>query len=493
MHSVEVVSIQSSGEKNTYDLNVPLTENFFLANGVLTHNSSRKPLQDKFHRLLDRRESPKAQPVIALRPTFFGRMDGGVPPKDNHWYSINPLQLTQEDFFTLMNVHKMTPAQQTMMSLVFVRVRELWRGREESFDMASFCDVIDSMDDFTDQQKHYVKVRFQPLLDSGFYRPEFQRDLVGMLREGFIPTINMENFDSFSRQSSMNLPHAFLSICVRQVIFARRKKLIPPVFIMLDEASRFVPADSNPSCKHTVTESVDLDTRFGVNWCLSGDTLISTFRGDVFLRDLDSSFDVVFAYDFVSGEVVVRSFVKSLPLVKRLFRVTLSDGRVVVASAEHRFFSFVGGLVSEVYVRDLKIGDSILAYEEMLNSVEIVSIEDVGEQECFDIGVPPEENFFLSNGILSHNCFATQQLNKTPPQIMSQCKYVFLPHNADVSDISFVLKEFGFSKIQTANNDASRLKQRMGRFEWLVFDKNRMRYDVLLPVAPLSWHQETTN
>jgi hypothetical protein len=101
------------------------------------------------------------------------------------------------------------------------------------------------------------------------------------------------------------------------------------------------------------------------------------------------------------------------------------------------------------------------------------------------------ESFDLTTRYHVNHIVATQQLLKVPPEILSQCRYVFLPYNSDVSDIATVLMQFGMAKTQTARNDASRIKKRMGRFEWLVFDKNRMKYDVIIAAAPLSAHAET--
>jgi len=316
---------------------------------------SKKPLQGKFHRLLDPREKPKGMPVIALRPTFFWKLDHGEVPEGNRWFCVHPLDLSENDFKSLLNVAAMTAPQQTMMNIVFNKVHELYAKNRASFQMEDYLHIIDSLDDFNETQKHFVKVRLQPLINSKFYIPEYEYDLIDALKNGFMPAINMEGFDQFGR-GDLSYPEVFVSILLRNVIRARVENKIGRLYIFTDEASRFIPAQGTPSVKFEFMESVDLTTRYHVN-----------------------------------------------------------------------------------------------------------------------------------------HVFATQQLNKVPPEILSQCRYVFLPYNADVSDIATVLMQFGMAKTQTARNDASRIKKRMGRFEWLVFDKNKMKYDVIIAAAPLSMHAETNN
>lgn len=316
--------------------------------------TSKKPIQEKFRKLLDPREKPKGMPVIALRPTFFWKLDAGQPPEGNRWFSVHPLDLSENDFKTLFDVGKMTPPQQTMMALVYNKSQELFKKNRSAFTMDSFVEVIDGLEDFNDSQKHFVKVRFKPLLESKFYMPEYEYDLIDAIKNGFMPAINMEGFDQFGR-GNLSYPEVFVSILLRNLIRARQKNKIERVFIFTDEASRFIPAQGTPSVKFEFMESVDLTTRYNVN-----------------------------------------------------------------------------------------------------------------------------------------HIFAVQSLTKMPPEIISQCRYVFLPYNSDVSDIAIVLGQFGMAKTQTARNDASAIKKRMKTYEWLVFDKNRMRYDILLPAAPLSMHAETT-
>lgn len=316
--------------------------------------SSKKPVQDKFKHLLDPREKPKGMPIIALRPTFFWKLDHGELPTGNRWFSVHPLDLSENDFKSMLNVGAMTAPQQTMMSLVYSKSQEVYAKNREGFTMQSYIDVIDSLTEFNDSQKHFVKVRFQPLLESNFYKPEFEYDLIDAIKNGFMPAINMEGFDQFGR-GDLSYPEVFVSILLRNIIRARVTNKIPRVFIFTDEASRFIPAQGNSSVKFEFMESTDLTSRYNVN-----------------------------------------------------------------------------------------------------------------------------------------HLYAVQSLSKLPPQILSQCKYVMLPYNIDVSDIAAVLNQFGMAKIQTARNDATRIKRKMKTFEWLVFDKNRMKYDILVVAAPLSMHAETT-
>lgn len=131
-----------------------------------------------------------------------------------------------------------------------------------------------------------------------------------------------------------------------------------------------------------------------------------------------------------------------------------------------------------------------------LKKNKIKSIKKIGVRKCYDLSVPNNHNFFLAMGVLVHNCFAVQNYDSMPEDIRSNTKYVFLPRSAKVEDIKNALNDTGMSRnIQSAVNDAIKLKKRMGRepFSWLVIDKMNSKMDIITFSAPLSNHMETSN
>lgn len=227
--------------------------------------SSRKPVQEKFRKFLLEGEKPQAMKVVTLRPTFFKTIDRvDNPPKGNLWYSINPGMMSKADMNTLMNTASMTPPQQIIMEIILERLeREVSKAGSFSFD--DIDRIIDEITEINGTQKTAMKFKFRPLKTSHFYEKEYERSIVKIIKNGYIPAINMESFDQFGKGSFL-YPEVTVGIILRTVIAARRKKLIPEIFIMVDEASRFIPVDADPSCKREFLESADLDTRYGVNY-----------------------------------------------------------------------------------------------------------------------------------------------------------------------------------------------------------------------------------
>lgn len=318
--------------------------------------SSKKPVQEKFRQFLLEGETPEPMNVVTLRPTFFKQIDRDGLPSDNYYYSISLGALSKADFNTLMNTSDMTAPQQIIMELIFERIAKQFKETGE-FSFENIDRIIDEMTEINATQKTAMKFKFRPLKSSFFYEKKHQKNIIEIIKRGYHPAINMEGFDSFGGEGSFRYPEVFVGMVLRMVINARRAKVIQPLFIMVDEASRFIPADKNPSCKRDFMESCDLDTRYNINYA-----------------------------------------------------------------------------------------------------------------------------------------YATQEIEKIPIQIVKQCRYIFVPHSADVGTIRNVLMMSGLVRNQqTATNDSIHLKGRLKRHEWIVFDLVSGTKEIVKPISPLSEHMETSN
>jgi hypothetical protein len=234
----------------------------FLTDVKNEFHTSVRPVQSKFHHLLLPNEKPQAMKVVAFRPTFFKQLDGDNPPPKNRWFSFNLGKMSRADFMTLMNAEALTIPQQVIAELIYESVHKRVSAGE-AFSLDQIEDVIDSLNELNSVQKTSMKFRFRPLKTSSFYIKDFERDVISLMRQGYVPTFNFERFDAFGKGGFL-YPEVTVAVILRTVITARMRKEIKDVFVFVDESSRFVPVDANPSCKRDVMEAVDLYGRYGV-------------------------------------------------------------------------------------------------------------------------------------------------------------------------------------------------------------------------------------
>lgn len=228
--------------------------------------SSRRPVQEQFRKLLLEGEEPRPLNVVTFRPTFFKAMDSKLA-KGNIWYSPHFANVTRADFMTLFNAEGLTVNQQVMLEMLYEEIRKNVTDSRD-FSLDDIDAIIDAIPDLTPASKMQMKFKFRPFKTSHFYEKENLKSVVTAIQSGICPAINMEGFDNFGK-GNFSYPEVVFSIVLRAAINARRSKKIPPLWVIVDEASRFIPKDQNPSCKRVVMESVDLDTRYEVNYAFA--------------------------------------------------------------------------------------------------------------------------------------------------------------------------------------------------------------------------------
>jgi len=137
----------------------------------------------------------------------------------------------------------------------------------------------------------------------------------------------------------------------------------------------------------------------------------------------------------------------------------------------------------------------------------IKSIKKIGIGITYDLEVPKYNNFYLSNGILSHNSIeldarygisyflAAQNIDSMPEGIQRNCRWIFIPSTLDVQSIRQVLISSGSIKyVQRATNTAMKLKQQLKRvkFSWIVINRTDGSMTLITPLSPLSEHLESS-
>jgi hypothetical protein len=222
------------------------------------YKSSRRPSQAKFRDNLLPGEKPCGMKIITLRPTFYKPFET-IPAQHNYYYSENPNSLTRNDFMTLLNSEEMTSPQKTVLELLYEHIRR----EKAEFNIEQIDGFLDELSEITNSQRTSLKLKFRPLMSSQFYIPRYERDIIGLLQKGMILSINMEGFDNFGKGGFL-YPEVMVGLVLRKIINARRQKRIGPVWVHVDEASRFIPVNRNPSCKNDFIESSQLDTRYGL-------------------------------------------------------------------------------------------------------------------------------------------------------------------------------------------------------------------------------------
>jgi len=252
--------------------------------------SSLKPLQSKFHKLLLKGETPRPMKIVELRPTFFMSINRTLP-KNNVWYSVDMKRMTAREFMTFMNAKDLTPTQRIVLELIYQELtKEFKNNPVAKFSLEFIEKVIDNIDDIDSRSNMSMKLKFRPLKESNFYYAEHEKSIIAGINRGYVPSINLTDFESFGRES-FNYPVVTLSIVLREIIRGRRDKDVAPLMIFIDEATRFCGNDKENSFKHEFLEAIDVERRFGTSFCTAWQSMT-----DIPEKVLNQS-----RYVFVSG------------------------------------------------------------------------------------------------------------------------------------------------------------------------------------------------
>jgi len=226
--------------------------------------SSIMPVQEKFASKLLKDEKPQSTNVMTFRPSFFLGVKGySELPSENYWYTPALNDISQLDFMTLLNAEQLTEPQRIAVTEIYEELKN-YVG-DVNIDVIS--NIIDNLEGFDERQKNSLKTKFYPLKYSKILDKDTKKglDFERLLKAGTVLALNMNGFDNITRDNA-GLPQVYYSIWLRKIISLRRQKKIKPVIFIVDEASRFIPAQGNPSSKIETAESVDLDGRHGIQY-----------------------------------------------------------------------------------------------------------------------------------------------------------------------------------------------------------------------------------
>lgn len=245
--------------------------------------SSKEPLQKKFHKLLMKGEVPQGFKILSLRPSFFlGYSQTSQLLPNCVWYSPDIQLMSPIDIKTLIGYDDIVGIQRSAIDIL---VNELDKLKQKGFKITNINqlnDLIDALpDDFADATKRSLKLKFIPIIQGKFFVDDYQIDLVQAINDGYSPALVLQDFELLGRDVKQGYYSVAVSMFLREINTAvRHRRITNRVWHFVDEASRVLPNDRNPSCKLDIMESVDLDARYGINYCFATQS-ISKFPSEI--------------------------------------------------------------------------------------------------------------------------------------------------------------------------------------------------------------------
>ena len=182
----------------------------------------------------------------------------------------------------------------------------------------------------------------------------------------------------------------------------------PATITLLEDHSRSILSHN---------DSDDLDFRWSANpyrgclhacsYCARGDTEVLLADGrSRQIADVRIGDEIIgTAFDGTAHRYVTTRVHDHWTTHKLAYRVRLTDGRELVASADHRFLSNTGW----THVADLARGSSLRSLElfadrERTIETAVIAVEELDAQPLYDITTGTGD--FIANGVISHNCYA---------------------------------------------------------------------------------------
>lgn len=138
--------------------------------------------------------------------------------------------------------------------------------------------------------------------------------------------------------------------------------------------------------------------------CVVGHTLIETVNGKQPIKELVGKTGKLFCINTKTKRKVVGNFsdVRKTGENKDCYRITLSNGKIIEATAEHRIFTDRGwkrliGTNQSVYKIDVNSEKAGLY-------MDIESIEYIGKHDVYNMEVEKYRNYAVDGGTILHNC-----------------------------------------------------------------------------------------
>lgn len=243
---------------------------------------------------------------------------------------------------------------------------------------------------------------------------------------------------------------------------------------------------------------------------VAGDTLIDTDSGFITIEELfekgqTKHLDLYSSKEYsFNNELKVRSFnpktndisYKNFKYVyrhkvsKSRYRITSSNDNFVDVTSDHSVMVYINNILKEVKPKDLKIGDTLVSYDDNFIIAEVKSIEqleDFDNEYVYDIGIDNDTPYFFGNKILVHNsCYFSieNMVDKFPDRDTIVSLYDNIAESANDSFPEFMNKTFntgiengGIIKAGRELIGSRGLFIKKKKYAILYYDKDGIRYD----------------
>jgi hypothetical protein len=144
--------------------------------------------------------------------------------------------------------------------------------------------------------------------------------------------------------------------------------------------------------------------------CVHADTEIETPHGDIKIKDFEGG--AVYAYEEASRKRIITMASKPVAYKKvPMFEVTLSSGKKITVTAEHRFLTTSGykplSSFDCFHTTYVKGGSRDFLISSVLETLKIVDVRHIGKYLYYDMHVPVYHNYFAC-GAVHHNSGKTR-------------------------------------------------------------------------------------
>lgn len=206
-----------------------------------------QPNRDMAH-LLPKEDSPKPLPVKVYRPYFFNVVNNEELPENNAWFSIPFSTMDEETFHTAFNIPEGDK-------------RRILIGKH--FNKAESLEELKGMierDDLNTSSKNLMEM-MEIAIRHKFFSSEHAHDFVDDMNSGFVPILNLQNYDKIPPAYYQMYLHIILSRIEQARISGELKK---EVCIFIDEASKIVPEKKKSKAKEKIEYIIDVSRRVGI-------------------------------------------------------------------------------------------------------------------------------------------------------------------------------------------------------------------------------------